>query len=135
MLINTQSRYLKQTDTPRDGCTQFDSGTLAKCYNLGMISPLDYKFVKSDPDEGFSESHNRQVIEDSIKETDKIQKKKRKEYDETVDERIDAVARFLQRAKMGVGESDVKSYFGKKMLEYLKGDKSNVITRQYEKKN
>lgn len=100
-----------------------------------MISPLDYHLVPSDPDPDFSEEHNRQVIEDSIKETDRIQKAKRKEYDEKVDERIDAVSKFLQRAKMGVGESDVKSYFGKKMLEYLQGDKSNVIKRQYEKKD
>jgi hypothetical protein len=94
------------------------------------ISPLDFRLVPSDPDPNFSEEHNRRVIEESIKETDRIQKAKRREYDEKVDERIDAVSRFLQRVKMGVGSSDVKSYFGKKMLEYLQGDKSHVITRQ-----
>ena len=91
------------------------------------IKPTDFQLVLANPEPGFSAEHNHRVIEDSIKETDLIQKRKRKDYDEQVGERVDAVARFIQRVKMGVGSSDVKSYFGKKMLEYLQGDKSHVI--------
>lgn len=102
---------------------------------MDKISPMDYHLVPSDPQEGFSEEHNRQVIEDSIKETERIQKAKRREFDEGVGERVDAAARFIARVKMGVGSSDVKSYFGKKMLEHLQGDKSELIVRNGTKKS
>ena len=105
---------------------EFDSHNLLMV-NGHSISPVDFRLVPAEPDPNFDPEHNRRVIEDSIKETDKIQKAKRKEYDEQLGERVDAVARFIQRVKMGVGSSDVKSYFGKKMLEYLQGDKSHVI--------
>ena len=74
-----------------------------------------------DPDPGFSEEHNRQTVGWVIKETDRIARKNQREHQEAVGERIDAVARFIQRVKQGGGESDVKTYFGKKMLEYLSG--------------
>jgi len=107
------------------------SSTLATCTMNGKISPVDWRLVPADPDSDFSEEHNRRVIEESIVETDRIQKKKRADYDEKVGERIDAVARFIERVKMGVGSSDVKSYFGKRMLEYLQGNKIGVIKRQH----
>ncbi len=94
------------------------------------ISPVDYRLVPADPDPDFNPEHNRRVIEESIAETDRIQRKKRKEYDEQLGERVDAVARFIQRVKMGVGSSDVKSYFDKKMLEYLQGNQTRKIVHK-----
>lgn len=86
------------------------------------IHPTDWKFVKSEPDPDFSEEHNRMVIESTIQETERNQAQKRRDFNEQLKERADAVARFIQRVKAGSGESNIESYFGKKMLAHLSGE-------------
>jgi hypothetical protein len=100
------------------------------------ISVDDYKFVPVDPSPDFSEERNKRIIKEVIEETDKIAEKKRREFKAGIDERIEAVTRFLEKAKQGATNSDVKGYFGKKMLSYLSGkdarqlDQLTVIDRQ-----
>lgn len=87
----------------------------------------DWKFVPAEPDPDFNEEQARMVIKWTIDETDRLQAQKQKEFDNGLKERTDAVARFIERVKQGAGESDVKSYFGQKLLEHLSGKEARAM--------
>ena len=86
-----------------------------------IISPNDYKFVPADPDPGFDEERNKRTVKEVMEATDRIAIRKRKELSEKTAERVDAVTRFFERVKSGLGASSPQSYFGQKMLDYLSG--------------
>lgn len=79
-------------------------------------------FFVEDGEEGFSPEHNKFVIENTIKKYKAKRKRQQKDYVESVRERSDAVATYL---KSSAAETDkpVESYFGKKWMAYLRGEK------------
>lgn len=100
------------------------------------IAKSDYKFVPLDPEVGFSEEHNKKVIEEVIKESEAYARKKRRMHAEAVDERAQAIAQYLKDVDMGGKETDVKKYFGEDHLNYLKGlSKMEQIRQIYVQKN
>jgi len=98
-----------------------DAGANPASPSMNKIHPRDYGFVPVEPDPDFSEEKNRAVIKWVIEETDRIKAKKMREFDDKLKVRTDAVSRFIERIKMGKGDSEVKTYFGKKTLDYLSG--------------
>jgi len=97
--------------------------------NSGIIDGVDFKYIPKDPDPGFNPEHNRQVIADSIKKNDILMRKKRKTYNETLDERIDAAASFLlhlantkYNPKTDSSNQAALKYFGRKELARLRGE-------------
>lgn len=91
--------------------------------NLGKVEKSDYKFVPLDPDPGFDPVHNQRVIDETIKKADELWKKKKKDFNEGLRERSQAVATYLESVKQGGRDSDITRYFGKTELYYLKGQK------------
>ena len=94
----------------------------------GEISPLDFKYMKENPDGdiGFSVEHNRKVIEDSIKATDAMVARKQKDYDDQLAYRTEASAHFLKALMRGKYNSSdphtaAQKYFGKE-LAVLRGE-------------
>lgn len=81
----------------------------------------DWKFVPAEPDANFSEERNKSIIQEVIDETDLIAAQKRRAFGKTLEERAWAIATFIQQAKQGKGESDIKAYFGDKNLAFLSG--------------
>ena len=104
---------------------------LSNLPNSGIIAEDDFKFMyeKPDGDANFSVEHNRKVIAESIKKNDKLMKQKRKEYDNTLEERVDAGVDFLKYlANKKYNPNTDKSsdlamkYFGRRELARLRGE-------------
>lgn len=85
------------------------------------ISPEDHKFVSVDPDPDFDPDHNRKVIADTIKHSEKLWREKQRRFAEGVRERVEAVSTYVESLKMGGASSDVQSFFGKQHLAHLRG--------------
>lgn len=80
------------------------------------------KWWREHPDPEFSEAHNKAVIARSIARAEAIRKKRKKEFNEEIDERVAATAsylRYLDRGKSGTPEQ----YFGKRELAHLRGER------------
>ena len=86
-----------------------------------LVEPQDLKYVKVDPDPNFDPQHNKQVIEDTINWTEKMQRKKMQDAMEGTKERIDAVRTYVQGISEGNSSTDREKFFGKKYLAYLRG--------------
>jgi len=83
---------------------------------------LDLKvWFKPEGDADFSEAHNKQIIEDSIKAYDLQRSKADKAFAESLGERADAVASLLKHIDGGKSTNSLK-YFGKKELARLRGE-------------
>lgn len=78
-------------------------------------------------DPGFNPEHNKRVIEETIRKTDKIRKEKKREFDEKLRERAWATAKLLKNIDKGTGEGDPIRFFGKNYAMYLKG--KDIIDR------
>lgn len=87
-----------------------------------MISKKDWKFMKPDPDEGFSPERNKRIIEETIKKYEKIRAQKMKAWREGVAERSDALAQYFTSPKFT--STSFGRYFGKKWMAYLRGEKA-----------
>lgn len=81
----------------------------------------DWKYVGIDPDPDFDPEHNAQVIEKTIKEAERMRRQKRREFQQNLAERSEALATYLKSVEQGGKESDVTKYFGKKYKGYLAG--------------
>src|SRR3990167_411641 len=93
------------------------------------IAKADWKYMleKPDGDPGFNPMRNKQIIEDTIKKTDKRIMQLKKEYSEQVEERDDAVSYYLKslmRHKTYASDprKAAEYYFGRKELARLRGD-------------
>ena len=62
------------------------------------------------------------VIENVIRETEENERKKRAEFGEQVDERVNAMTEYLKSVDRGGSTSNIEKFFGKKQLAYLKGE-------------
>ena len=82
----------------------------------------DWKYLEANPegDPNFDPEKNRQIIENTIKETDKTRRQKDREYEENIRERAWAANKYLKHLDKG-GEGDAVKFFGNNYSMYLKG--------------
>lgn len=83
------------------------------------ISKSDWKYIKVKPDPNFSPEKNKSVIDEVIRETDALTRKRKREFDEKIGERAEALATYV-----GSDNEDLAKYFGKKYYDHLRGQKS-----------
>lgn len=88
---------------------------------MDKVARSDWKFVKVDPDPNFSPQRNRRIIDEVIRETDVLARKKQREFAEGLGERTSAIAQFISAVNLGGREEAAEKYFGKKFLNHLKG--------------
>jgi hypothetical protein len=89
---------------------------------MDNISRQDWKFVKVDPDPNFNPQHNRRVIDEVMRESEKLAKERRREFTEGMGERASALASFISSVNLGGSSEAAEKYFGKKFLKHLKGE-------------
>jgi len=75
------------------------------------------------PEPGFDPEHNRRVINRTIKNYERMQKKRRKEFSDQVGERSEAIASYLTSPKGAAYGKSVDRYFGKRILSHLRGER------------
>lgn len=90
-------------------------------FNPNKVHPKDWKHVGIEPDPDFNPAHNAEVIERTIKAAEAMRRQKRREFQEGLAERTDALSKYLTSLEQGGGESDVSKYFGRKMKAELAG--------------
>ena len=88
---------------------------------MDIIQPQDLKYVKIDPDPDFDPEHNKQVIEKTIKDNEKLVTRRTNESLEKIKERHNALAIYLRSLNQGGKATDHEKFFGKKYLAYLRG--------------
>ena len=86
------------------------------------ISPEDWKFVPVEPDPDFSEEHNRKVIAETIRKSERARRMKEKEHGNKIDERAQAIAKYLKDVESNGASSNLVKYFGRKELARLRGE-------------
>jgi proline dehydrogenase len=79
-------------------------------------------YFVEDGEEGFNPEYNKMVIERTIKKTQANRKKKQHDYVDALQERTDAVATYL-KSRSAESNRPVESYFSKRELAYLRGEK------------
>jgi C-terminal processing protease CtpA/Prc len=82
----------------------------------------DTLYFVEDGEAGFDPKWNKLVIERSIKKYEAMRKRKQKDYVESIRERSDAVATYL-KSRAAESNRPVESYFSKRELAYLRGEK------------
>ena len=80
------------------------------------------RFLLPQGDPGFSPERNKAVVDATIKKYEAYRKRKQKDFDEALDERVTAVADYLRHLAYGKNTS-VEKYFGKKELAHLQARK------------
>ena len=88
------------------------------------ISKEDYRrFYVTDPDSGFSPERNKAIVEGTIKKVLQNHIDRRKDFNEQLYERSDAVMSYIKRLVQDHKEYDVETYLGKKYLSELRGQR------------
>lgn len=73
-----------------------------------------------EPDSSFSPERNKAMVAESIRRTNENRRKKTKEFNDKVGERVDAVVTYL-RSRVAEGSTPIERYFGKRQLAHLRG--------------
>ena len=61
-----------------------------------LIEPQDLKYVKVDPDADFDPKRNEEIIENTIKWTDRIKRERDRQALEGIKERVDAAGTYIK---------------------------------------
>lgn len=77
-------------------------------------------------DPGFSPERNNEVVERTIKKYEKLRKKKQAKFQESVNERADALATYITSLKNG---TPMERYFGKREMARLRGERVMKILK------
>ena len=95
------------------------------------IPKVDWKYVPTDSEPGFSPEKNKQVIDRTIKKYEAMRKAKMKEWVGGVQERTDALASFFKSKAFQSGVP-AERYFGRKWMAYLRGEqiKDEIFDRK-----
>ena len=81
------------------------------------------KWMHAAPEEYYDPTRNKKIVEATIRKNDALRKKKIKEFDEQLGERVEAVAHYLKALDRGDTGSPAEKYFGRKELAHLQGQK------------
>jgi hypothetical protein len=104
-----------------------------------QLHRLDEKYMEMwEPDPNFDPEHNKRVIAETIKETERNRRRKVKEFEGPLRERAWASAKYIKNLEQGKGETDPIKFFGKDYAMYLKGktiidrlnDKLQVVNKE-----
>lgn len=96
---------------------------------MNKIAKQDWKLVPVDPDPNFDPEKNKRIIEETIREGEKMRKRRQREHQDLVGERTSAVAQYLKDLGAGNTESTPQAYFGAKELARLRGEQIQDIIR------
>jgi len=80
------------------------------------------KWYKADGDVDFSPARNKWVIDKTIRDNEKLAKRKKDDYEDKLRERTDAVATYLT-SRSAESDVPVERYFGKRNMAHLRGQK------------
>ena len=86
------------------------------------ISPEDWGLVSVDPDPDFDPEHNRRVIAETIRKSERAKRMREKEFGDKIDERTEAIAKYLKDVEGNGASSSVMKYFGRRELARLRGE-------------
>ena len=89
--------------------------------DLTKVDPIDWSLTPVNPDPNFSPEHNRQVIDNVIRNTALMAKRKEREAQDGTRERVSAITTYLKSLTSGKIKSDVVRYFGKQEMTRLRG--------------
>lgn len=89
---------------------------------MGKIAKHDWHLVPIEPDANFDPEHNKKVIEDTIRKSQIIAARKKREWENKARERTAAVAQYVKAIDTGNTEKSVLDYFGRKELARLRGE-------------
>lgn len=101
------------------------------------IDPKDLKFVPVDPDPDFDPAHNKRVIADTIKASEKLRRKKQRDFEQGVKDRVWVMSKFKKSVEKGktnsiqefLGRREIARLKGQSVLEYLQ-DQANMIGKE-----
>ena len=93
------------------------------------ISPADWGVVPVDPDPGFDPEHNRRVIAETIRKSERARRMKNQEFGLKIDERAEAIAKYLKDIETNGASSSILKYFGRRELARLRGEEIRDILK------
>ena len=83
----------------------------------------DYrKFFVEKGDPGFNPKRNKAVVAKTIRQYETLRKRKRQDFIDKLGERTDAVATYF-KSHLAEGSTSIETYFGKRYLAHLRGQK------------
>jgi len=85
------------------------------------VHEKDIKFVPVDGDPDFDLEHNKRVVAETIRKSERAYRERQREFNEGIKERADLAGQYLKSLNKGGSTSDVTKYFGKRYLAYLRG--------------
>lgn len=86
------------------------------------VAPEDYKYIVATPDASFSPQRNKQVVLETIKETDTFFKEMREAIDTNLGNRIDVLSSY-GRYRFNRGTKTFEEYAGRALHTRLIGEK------------
>lgn len=86
------------------------------------ISKQDWGYVPVNPDPDFDPENNKRIINETIKKSKLLAKRKEREHLEKVAERNAAIAQYLKSIGSGKTNSKVTEYFGRREMARLRGE-------------
>lgn len=86
------------------------------------LDPVDYRYIKVNPDPAFSPERNRAIVKQTIQETDTFLKKMHEIYDDAYGERKDVLSSYAVY-RFNRGTKKIEDYLGKKLYDSLIGEK------------
>ena len=89
--------------------------------SLGKVNRVDWDLVPVDPDPDFDPEHNKRVIAETIRKNDLLQKKRRADYNEKIDEKTADLAFYIKGIDQGGRTTDINKYFGKAHIAKMRG--------------
>lgn len=91
----------------------------ARSFKRMKVDKTDWKYVNVDPDPDFDEDHNRQVIDNVIKQNERQRRILERERKEKLGERTSAMASYIKNTK---DNTTPEQYFGKRYIAKLRGE-------------
>lgn len=124
-MLYEQNKYNKdlycQYALTLNGCKRFM--TFTELMGLSKAQEEDFKrYYKDRPDESFSPTRHKEIVERTILKVEQQAKQKSRDYVEQIKERANAVAWYLKSNAVNAGKS-IEKYISRKELARLRGQK------------
>jgi hypothetical protein len=86
------------------------------------VDPKDYKYIVAQPDASFSPQRNKQIVLETMQETDKFFRDMREAVDDNLGNRIDILSSY-GRYRFNRGTKSFEEYAGRELATRLIGEK------------
>jgi len=88
------------------------------------ISQQDYqRFFVAKPDDGFSATRNKTIIEQTIRDTEENYKRRRAEFEDNLGERVEVVSGYIKHLVQDHASTSFEQYAGKEYIARLRGER------------